>query len=259
MLNVIKTTLVPAAIALVLGGCQSVTVDANYASTRQGIVNSGLASLSTLYRWDTSTNSLLLLDDLAWPANFTRPDGRGLEFKASRVRSAGVTFTGGAPIAEDIVKIESRINDSAELVVKDYLITRMRAPTTNFIDLINASTAGQKEALRLGDAAKSRSPLRYVIVNWAVVGKEFEVRFDQSVVASGRFPIKLASGDVNVEIKNLSTQSFKNDNLEQGVPAIIQMKVFKVGIEQRGDGSFYTVTDESDHWSETLLKALRAR
>ncbi|TCR63415.1 hypothetical protein [Bosea sp. BK604] len=259
MLNSIKIYLLPAMMILTLGGCNSVTVDANYASTNQGIVNSGLSSLSTLYLWDTSTNSLVLLDDLAWPQNFTRPDGQGTEFKASRIKAAGISFTGGAPLAEDIVKIEAKISDSAELVVKDYRITRMRSPALNFIQLINASTPEQKAVMQLPEAAKPRSPLRYVIVNWAATGKEAELRFEQSASASGKFPIRLASGEAQVEFKNLSTQSFKNDNLEQGVPAIIQLKVFQVGIEQRSDGSFFTVNDQSDNWNEQLLRALRAR
>ncbi len=246
--------------AISLAGCQrTVTVDISYAQTDQGVWNSGLSSLSTAYLWDTSANTLTQLDDLAWPSGFSRPDGEGLAFNASDIRSGGVTFTGGAPIKEDIVAANAKIANSTSLVVKDYRIHQMRSPSQNLIDLLNASSEQQKSVMRLAEAARPRSALRYVVINRAVTGKDVELRFDNSLDAGASFPIKLASGEFKLEFKNVSTGSFKNADLDKGTPAMIQMKVFRLHLGPNAGQTTFQIVDESAKWQGQLLAALRAR
>ena len=243
-----------------LGGCdRTVTVDISYAQTDQGVWNSGLSSLSTVYRWDTAANTLDQLDDLTWPPGFSRPDGEGIAFSASDIRSGGVTFSGGAPIKEDIVAINAKVASSAALVVKDYRIYQMRSPTQNLIDLLNASSEQQRSIMRLADAAQPRSPLRYVVISRAVTGKDVELRFDNSVDAGASFPVKLASGEVKLDFKNVSAGSFRNADLDKGTPAMIQLKVFRVHLGPSGGQTTFQIVDESARWQAQLLAALRAR
>lgn len=256
----LSITALLAGVAIIIAGCdRSVSVDMSYAKTDQGVWNTGLSSLSTAYLWDTSANSLTLLDDLAWPTGFDRPDGEGIAFSASDVRSADIRFNGGAPTQEDIVAVKALVARSTSIVVKDYRIKRMRSPRQNFVDLLNLSSDAQKAAMRLPEAARPGSALRYVVINWAVTGKTVELRFEDSVSGSASFPIQLASGEVKLDFKNASASSFHNADLDKGTPAIVQMKIFRIRLARSADQTTFQVDDETASKEGRLLAALRSR
>lgn len=244
---------------LVLGlgcvcGCRA-TVDANYALTNAGVVNSGLHSLSSFYLWDMKSGTISELETGSDPKSCCRAVGSGTSFAAGGITNIGVKATGRAAGKE--AAIASEIAQNAYLQLNVFSENKTKEPKTELHRDLNGEDGDEyKVQWQLEDALNPEAKLRYLKITRSLTAESAEIFYGTAATIGTSFPVETVKGTIEVEVTASSFNKFEGGT----TPAIVEYAVYKIKKLRNEKGKIvYRFVDDTSITASDIAAALKAR
>lgn len=200
--------------ALPLAACNNtantINLDTNFAATPRGLVNSGGYQQGSFFRWDTRSDQIVYLGEIAGFSPVD-PASHGVDQETS----FEVDLGGSASV--DLVNkaaVEAAIKSRTKFIIKDAQRVAYSGVFTKISDTLNAGSqngGGLVEEWGINSAIASGG-VYYLLIRDVTFGDELELSVDNSTSASASLPLEIANASFNVKFDRSGLGRIKGDN-----------------------------------------------
>lgn len=232
-------------------GCRPVAINISHASTDKGYLNSSLRELGQLYVFDTTDGVLTELAVLE-----LTNQNRGATFARQVARDVkGVDVSANVDVATSArVKTEIQRNSFIELEnAFDASYTQTFSDLAAEINRREATGEDVGFTWFLDEAVKPGSTLRYLLVYSTIRADVARVGYANVTDVGGGLKVPISgAGDVDVEVKGLSEESFQGSE----VPVLVDYHVIQASLS---DAGFYRFRVDRAFTQDALSDVLKGR
>lgn len=227
--------------ALLLMGCTyTAEIDSADLRVSNGYLNTGSAEFGALYRWNSSNNECVFLDDVPFLASDFDPGEPSSLPPAENSLSQGVQLSASAELSVDTdltpqqeASAAAAILSSYRYTVNNYNTVTVRNTRSRIANLLNGNP-GSITTWQIASATSASSPLRFVVIYRGLSAESAALTTREGGEAGVAIDLSQIRSRLQGKIENSAEISFN------GIvpPAVVTSYVYKAFINDDGNYDF---------------------